>query len=86
MLFILFEKSSDLHGGSPFSPLPCFSTRGQEEHPSLHGESESLGELLSLVNDALSITIDEDFGDIESAVGALIDGYHDAVEEADDLA
>ena len=52
----------------------------------LNEVSESLSELLSRINDALSITIDEDFGDIESAVGALIDGYHDAVEEAEDLA
>ena len=56
------------------------------ELEALNEESESLDELLSRINDALSITIDEDFGDIESAVGALIDGYHDAVEEAEDLA
>ena len=51
-----------------------------------NGESESLGELLSRINGALSDTYDEDFEDLESAVGALIDEYHDAVEEAEDVA
>jgi len=55
------------------------------EFEALNDESESLSEILSRINDALSETYDENFEDLESAVGALIDGYHDAVEEAEDL-
>jgi hypothetical protein len=51
----------------------------------LNEESENHGDLLSQVNDILSDTFHEDFEDLETAVGALIDEYHDAVEEAEDL-
>lgn len=49
-------------------------------------ENEVVDELLSKVNEVLDDTFDEGFEDIESAVVALIDEYHDAVEEAEDLA
>ena len=49
-------------------------------------DSEVFDELLSRINEALSDTYDEDYEDLESAVEALIDEYHDAVEEAEDLA
>jgi len=56
-----------------------------EELDKANEESESLEELLFKINEVLGDTYDEDFVDLESAVGALIDEYHDAVEEAEDL-
>jgi LPS O-antigen subunit length determinant protein (WzzB/FepE family) len=49
-------------------------------------QNEDKGVLLSQINEALSDTYHDDFGDLESAVGALIEEFHDAVEEAEDLA
>lgn len=56
--------------------------RGLEETTT---KNENNGDLLSQINEALSDTYHDDFGDLESAVGALIEEYHDAVEEAEDL-
>ena len=42
------------------------------------------GELLSLINEALSTVYHEAFEDLGPAVRALIDNYIDAVEEAED--
>jgi predicted nucleic acid-binding Zn-ribbon protein len=42
------------------------------------------GELLSLINEALSNVYHEAFEDLGPAVRALVDEYSDAVEEAED--
>jgi len=41
-------------------------------------------DMLSLINEALSTVYHEAFDDLDSAVRALVDEYHDAVEEAED--
>ena len=56
-----------------------------EELEKVNEESASLDELLTQINAVLGDTYDEGFEDIESAVEALIDEYHDAVEEVEDL-
>jgi len=45
-------------------------------------EDDENEELLSLINEALSTMYHEAFDDLDSAVRALVDEYHDAVEEA----
>ncbi len=47
-------------------------------------ENDEKEELLSLINEALSTVYHEAFDDLDSAVRALVDEYHDAVEEAED--
>ncbi len=47
-------------------------------------EDDEKGELLSLINEALSTVHHEAFDDLDSAVRALVDDYYDAMEEAED--
>ncbi len=47
-------------------------------------EDDDIEALLSLVNEALSDVYDEEFVDLAPAIEALVEEYHDAVEEAED--
>ena len=47
-------------------------------------EDDEIKELLSLINEALSTMYHEAFDDLDSSVRALVDEYHDAMEEAED--
>lgn len=47
-------------------------------------EDDDIEALLSLVNKALRDVYDEEFVDLAPAVEALVEEYHDAVEEAED--
>ena len=55
-----------------------------ELEASADGYEEKMDAIRVQVNEALSDVYDEDFSDLEEAVGALISDYHEAVEEAED--